>query len=312
MNIIINMLSRNFVMILDGALATELEKRGFNINDKLWSAKALIEAPDLIKSVHLDYLKAGANIITSASYQATIEGFMKHGLSHDKAVDLIKLSVELAKEACKEFKNKFVAASIGPYGAFLADGSEYRGDYLIGYNQLREFHDERMAILASTNPDLFACETIPCFVEARAIVDELKKYPKFCAWISFSCRDGKHISNGELIADCAAWLDTQSQVAAIGVNCTAPEYIESLIKEIRKSSSKPIIVYPNSGEVFDVQTETWQGSPVSFADYAKIWYETGARIIGGCCRTTPQTIQSISKAQWYQKIRNDYNENSYN
>ena len=133
MNIIINMLSRNFVMILDGALATELEKRGFNINDKLWSAKALIEAPDLIKSVHLDYLKAGANIITSASYQATIEGFMKHGLSHDKAVDLIKLSVELAKEACKEFKNKFVAASIGPYGAFLADGSEYRGDYLIGY-----------------------------------------------------------------------------------------------------------------------------------------------------------------------------------
>ena len=299
MNNLEKILSRKPVAILDGALATELEARGFDINDELWSAKALIEAPELIKAVHLDYLRAGADIITSASYQATIEGFMKRGLSHNEAARLIKLSVEIAKEACANFKNKFTAASIGPYGAFLADGSEYRGDYSISYEQLRIFHRERLKILTETQPDLFACETIPCLIEAKAIVEELKFYPENCAWVSFSCRDGKHISNGELISDCAAWLNSQAQVAAIGVNCTAPQYVESLIKEIRSVTSKPIIVYPNSGEIYNVETETWQGSAASFVDYARCWYEAGARIIGGCCRTTPKTIQSISKQELF-------------
>ena len=303
MNVMTSMLLQKDLIILDGALATELEARGFDINDELWSAKALIEAPELIKAVHLDYLQAGADIITSASYQATIEGFMRSGLSHDKAADLIRLSVKLAKEACKGFTNKLVAASIGPYGAYLADGSEYSGDYPIGYEQIKEFHRERLAILASTVPDFFACETIPCLIEAKAIVEELKKYPKFCAWVSFSCKDGKHISNGEKISDCAAWLDSQPQVAAIGVNCTAPKHVESLIKEIRSATTKLIVVYPNSGEVFDVQTQTWKGPTVSFTDYAKIWYEAGARIIGGCCRTTPQIILQIQRITKFLKTK---------
>ena len=303
MNALKEILSRKPVAILDGALATELEARGFNIDDELWSAKALIEVPELIKAVHSDYLHAGADIITSASYQATVEGFMRRGLSHDEAADLIKLSVRLAKEARADFLSDsplFVAASIGPYGAFLADGSEYRGDYSIGYEQLRDFHCERLSILTSAQPDIFACETIPCLVEVKAIVEELKAYPKFCAWVTFSCKDYRHISNGEFISDCAAWLNGQSQVAAIGVNCTAPKYVESLIKEIRSVTTKPIIVYPNSGEVYNVDSETWQGSPVSFVDYAKTWHEAGARIIGGCCRTTPRTIKSI--ADYFKNI----------
>ncbi len=301
-NPIEKILNKYSVAILDGAFATELEARGFNINDELWSAKALMENPNLVKSVHFDYLKAGADIIISASYQATVEGFMKRGLSHAESVDLIKLSVKLAKESRDEFcvstniKNRpkpLVAASIGPYGAFLADGSEYRGDYSINETDLEKFHRERMEILTSTQPDIFACETIPCLIEAKAIVNVLKNHSNFYAWITFSCKDEKHISNGELISDCAKWLENQNQVAAIGVNCTAPQYVESLIKEIRKNTSKPVIVYPNSGETYDAQTKTWKGSTISFADYAKSWYEAGAKIIGGCCRTTPKDIQDI-------------------
>ena len=322
MNVVEEILARKSVAILDGALATELEARGFNIDDELWSANALIEAPELIKAVHLDYLRAGADIITSASYQATVEGFMRRGLTHDEAVRLIKFSVELAKEAVKEYKEKIflthhppthvrkifldnardqpsfskrilAAASVGSYGAFLADGSEYRGDYNISYEQLKTFHRERLAILASAKPDIIAIETMPCLVEVKAIIEELNTYPELRAWVSFSCKDGSHISNGERIADCAAWLDNQTQVAAVGVNCTAPEYVEALIKEILTSTAKPVIVYPNSGEVFNVETQTWSGTPIDFAEYAKIWYEAGARIIGGCCRTTPQTIAAV-------------------
>ena len=296
MNILEKILSRKPAVILDGALATELEARGFDIDDDLWSANALMKAPELIKAIHRDYLRAGADIVTNASYQATVEGFMRRGLSHFESVKLIKLSVELAKEVCTEFENKFVAASIGPYGAFLADGSEYRGNYIISHEQLKIFHRERLAILASAQPDIFACETIPCLIEAKAIVEELAAYPEFCAWVSFSCKDVKHISNGELISDCAAWLDKQSQVVAVGINCTAPNYIESLISEIRSATSKRIIVYPNSGEAYDVKARAWIGERINFAENSRLWYRAGARIIGGCCRTTPKDIENIEKS----------------
>ena len=295
------------LVILDGAFSTELERRGCDINDELWSAKILMEQPDMIGKVHADYFAAGADVAITASYQATIEGFMRRGMTQEEALALIRLSVDIAKKERDEFwayaENRtnrpkpVVAASVGPYGAFLADGSEYRGHYKIGESELRDFHAPRLKALIEAQPDILACETLPCLAEAKAIVAVLQAYKDMSAWISFSAKDEEHISSGEKILDCAAWLDQQNQVAAIGINCTAPQYVKSLIEIIRSQTNKPILVYPNSGEQYDATTKDWHGVSAenSFADYTKQWYKAGARAIGGCCRTTPDDIRAIAK-----------------
>ena len=303
MNVIEERLAVQDVIVLDGAFATELEARGFSVNDALWSAKALFERPDLVREVHLDYLRAGADVVTSASYQATVEGFMKRGFSKEEAVALIQKSIQLAQEACDLYlaereengRVPFVAASVGPYGAYLADGSEYRGDYGIDEDALVAFHAERLALLAEEKPDLLACETLPCLVEARAIVRALREREiRIPAWFSFSCRDAAHISDGMEIAVCARWLDTVPEAAAIGLNCTAPQYVESLIGEIRRETTKPIVVYPNSGETYDASDKSWHGAAEDFGTIARRWRTAGARLIGGCCRTTPREIADIA------------------
>lgn len=308
MNPIQEILEEYPFMILDGAMATELESSGCDLNDSLWSAKVLMEEPDLIKEVHRNYFEAGADCAITASYQATVEGFKQRGLSEREAVDLIQKSVYLAREARDEFwadsnnrvnrPKPLVAASVGPYGGYLSDGSEYRGNYGLSEDELVAFHRNRIKALTEAGADLLACETIPCLIEAKAIVRLLKEFPGVSTWISFSAKDGRHISDGERVADCARWLDKQEQVAAVGVNCTSPLYISSLIEEIQSETDKPIIVYPNSGENYDPVTKTW-GSYSSITNYgenARHWYEAGAGLIGGCCRTTPEDIASI--ASW--------------
>jgi homocysteine S-methyltransferase len=301
-------LQNDSVLILDGGLATELERRGADLNDPLWSAKLLIERPDMIRNVHLDYFKAGADVATTGSFQATFEGLAKRGLDPDAAAALMRASVTLAIEAREEFwsdranrngrRKPLVAASIGPYGAMLADGSEYRGGYRLAEEALMEFHRPRMRVLADSGADLLACETIPCLAEARALARLLAEFPAMGAWISFSCRDGRHDSQGELLADCAQALESFDPLLGIGVNCTAPQFIESLIAELKPATSKPIAVYPNSGEQYDASTRHWHGCAISgkFADAAHRWRSAGARLIGGCCRTTPDDIRALKEA----------------
>lgn len=305
MNPIYDLLIHQPIAIIDGAMATELEARGCDLNDSLWSAKVLLEQPGLIRAVHLDYFNAGADVAITASYQATVEGFAKRGLSREQAIDLMKKSVQLAKDARDEFwsdeENRsnracpLIAGSVGPYGAYLADGSEYRGDYKLGEDELMAFHRPRVEALIASGVDLLACETIPCGVEARALIRLLAEFPNTFAWFTFTAQDDGHISNGESVADVAAFLDDQPQAAALGINCTSPLHITGLIREIRKNTGKPIVVYPNSGEVYDASTNTWHGetSCDSFGRQSKEWYEAGARLIGGCCRTTPGHIREI-------------------
>lgn len=294
------------IVVLDGALATELERRGCDLNDPLWSAKVLMESPYLIRQVHADYYAAGADCATTASYQATFEAFARRGLSADAAADLMRLSVRLAIEARDAFwaepanragrSRPFVAASVGPYGAYLADGSEYRGDYGLSEQELMNFHRPRMAVLAASGADMLACETIPCLVEAQALVRLLDEFPNISAWISFSARDGVHTNNGELLAECVALLGRHPQVAAIGVNCTAPRFIPDLIRAAHAVTDKPILAYPNSGETYDAHSKSWSGEDTceAFAHEARAWYEAGAWVIGGCCRTTPEHIRELA------------------
>ena len=295
-------------LVIDGALATELERRGCDLKDDLWSARILLEQPEIIKQVHLDYFKAGADCAITASYQATVEGFGRRGLSKSEATGLIQKSVHLAMEARDEFwsdpanrtgrAKPFVAASVGPYGAFLADGSEYRGDYGLAEKELIDFHRPRMKALIEAGAEVLACETIPCLIEAQAITKLLEEFLDSTAWLSFSARDGRHISEGQVFADCVKQLEDHPQIAAIGVNCTSPNYIPSLIREAAQVTEKPILVYPNSGESYNAEKNVWNGDPVvdSFGEQARAWYEAGARLIGGCCRTTPEDIRVI--ASW--------------
>lgn len=292
------------LIVLDGAFGTELARRGFDTNDELWSAKALFEKPDMVKAVHYDYYAAGADIATGSSYQATVEGFEKKGFSREESRELIKRSVQLVQEARDDYwqasrgsgrPRPLAAASVGPYGAFLANGSEYSGDYGAGRKELEDFHAERLDILVSAGPDILACETLPIFTEAEAILEDLRRYPESEAWISFSCRDEVHTCGGDDIGDCARFLDREPQVAAIGINCTAPQYVAGLIRRICEQTSKPVVVYPNTGETYDAVTKTWHGSATPYHDFVRQWYEAGARLIGGCCRTTPEDIRGIAE-----------------
>lgn len=324
-------------LVLDGALATELERRGADLNDPLWSARLLLEQPDLIRQVHLDYFRAGADVATTASYQATFEGFARRGLDTDAAADLMRLAVRLAREARTQFlaespagtRVPLVAASVGPFGAMRADGSEYRGHYGLGDDAeteaaLMAFHRPRLQVLAEgmgpsmdgRGADLLACETVPCIAEARALARLMTERPGTFGWISYSCRDAGHNSQGEAWADCVRALNDFDAVAAIGVNCTAPQHIEALVATAQALTTKPIVVYPNAGEVYDPVLKRWfsagtqaadggDGSGAAthhhasaadaFAAQAQRWAAAGARLIGGCCRTGPGEIAALRR-----------------
>jgi homocysteine S-methyltransferase len=299
-------LQKQGALILDGGLATELERRGCDLSDELWSARLLMDDPDLIRQVHLDYYWAGADCCTSASYQASVPGFMRRGLSAEQARELIARSVQLVIQARDQFWSipanragrlrPITAASVGPYGAYLADGSEYTGDYDLDEAGLTAFHRERWQLLAGSGADILACETIPSFAEAQALAGLLDEIPGVFAWFSFSCRDGARISDGTPLAECAAYLASRAGVAAIGINCTPPRFIPDLIRAVTAVTDKPVIVYPNSGETYDPITKCWRGEvdPSEFGTFSREWRKLGAALIGGCCRTTPQHIRQIS------------------
>ena len=292
--------------VLDGAMATELERKGFNLAGPLWSAHVLESSPEAIAAVHREYLEAGADCLLTASYQVSAEGFEKIGFdprrAGDAAANALRASVALAEQVRSEYQTRsprriWIAASLGPYGAMLHNGAEYHGNYDCSFEELVGFHSRRIAVLAPTNADFLAFESIPSLEEARAILTALQPYPELAAYLSFTCRDGMHVSHGETLRACAELLDTQPQVIGMGVNCTAPELIGSLIGELAKVTSKPIIVYPNSGEQWDAAHRCWQGDGQiqAFGELAERWRSAGAQWIGGCCRTGPEHVRAVAQ-----------------
>lgn len=294
------------MLVLDGGLATELERRGADLNDPLWSAKILLEAPEMIRQLHYDYFVVGADVAITASYQASFHGFMQRGLSRDEAADLMRLSVDLAKAARDDFWSNplhrqgrarpLVAASVGCYGAVLADGSEYRGDYGLAKAELIEWHRPRLRALVESAPDLLACETIPCKVEGEALIDLLAEFPHMPAWLSFSCCDEIHVCHGEPFADCVALANRSPQIVAVGLNCTPPRFVDPLLRSAAGITLKPLLCYPNSGERWDADNHCWlEGSGLTdFAAPTRLWQDAGAQLIGGCCRTGPEDVRVIA------------------
>lgn len=306
-----NLIAQGMPIILDGALATYLETLGANISGALWSAEILIANPSLIKKTHLDYYRAGANVAITASYQASLDGLVKHlGLSEQDAKNVVKESVELAQEARSQFiteanadvgEKLFVAGSVGPYGAFLADGSEYRGDYVVSKEKMKDFHRGRIQALVEAGVDILACETIPSKAETEALIDLLtSEFPSSEAWFSFTLRDGSHISDGTPLSEIAALFKGVEQVVSLGFNCVPDDVALVALQELKPLVKEgTMVVYPNSGEQWNAKAREWEGKRTEGSTLAKKteeWRDAGAGLIGGCCRTTPDDIAVMKQA----------------
>lgn len=279
-------------VVLDGGLSTELESRGHDVTSALWSARLLHDDPGAIRDAHAAFEAAGAQVATTASYQATVPGFTAAGFTD--AARLIRRSVQLARQGAP---SSWVAGSVGPYGAYLADGSEYTGAYLsdVSSAQLREFHRPRLAALAEAGVDVLACETLPAAAEVEALLAEVTALD-VPAWFSVSAVTGPdgvaRTRRGELLADVLGMVRGVDQVVAVGVNCTDPAAVVPAVVWARVASGKPVVVYPNSGETWDADARAWTGTP-GVGDVSA-WLSAGARLVGGCCRVRPADIAEVA------------------
>ena len=301
-------------VVLDGGLATLLEAHGHDLSSELWSARLLLEAPGAIGAAHREYFEAGAQVAITASYQASLPGFAAIGVGRADAERALRRSVELAREAAGAASNgagpgrraarsdrdassapdRWVAASIGPYGAALADGSEYRGDYGLTERQLRDWHRPRLEILADAGADLFAVETIPCLAEASALLAEIERLG-VPAWLSLTCDHGRTRA-GEPAGEAFAMAAEVDQVLAVGVNCVESAQAADLVAQAAETSGKPAVVYPNSGEVWDAAGRRWGGRSTFGPEHAAVWVASGARLVGGCCRVGPDAIRQLARS----------------
>ena len=286
-------------LVLDGGLASELKRTGHDLDHPLWSARFLMDTPGAIAAVTRSFAESGADLVATATYQATFEGLKREGIDHEGTIDLLQGAVDLARDAVALVERQpLVAASIGPFGAFLADGSEYRGNYGLSERELKDFHRERLSVLANSGADLIAFETFPSGPEVRAVADLMtNEFPGAEAWISCSCRNEKELWDGTPINELAGFLQSHPAITAFGVNCVDPSFATNLIEEIRRAApNKLVIVYPNAGKGWDQSTGNWRGidTPEEFGERAREWRQAGASIVGGCCRTTPDHIRALA------------------
>lgn len=284
-------------LVLDGGLSNQLEAAGHDLSDALWSARLLADRPEAIAAAHRAYYEAGADIATTASYQATFEGFAKHGVDAVSTAELLRLSVELAREAgagagAGAGREVWVAASAGPYGAMLADGSEYRGRYGLTVAELERFHRPRLEVLADAEPDVLALETVPDTDEARALLRAVRGLG-VPAWLSYTVSGG-YTRAGQPLTEAFALAADAEEILAVGVNCCDPQDADAAVRLAARITGKPVVAYPNSGETWDATTRTWRGPKRFAAGRVTALRDAGARLIGGCCRVGPETIARVA------------------
>ena len=290
-------LTRAGPLVLDGGLATSLEARGHDLSGALWSARLLTDDPDAIVAAHRAYFLAGADVATTASYQASFTGFAAHGIGPEQTARLLRRSVSLARSArgaLTDGRRRWIAASVGPYGAALADGSEDHGRYGLTVGELAAWHRPRLEVLASAGADVLALETIPDADEAEALVGALDGLA-MPAWLSYSVA-GARTRAGQSLTEAFAVVADAPQVVAVGVNCCDPVDVAPAIAAAREVTGKPVIVYPNSGEGWDAVGRRWTGRSRFSATDAARWVSLGAAGVGGCCRVGPAEIAAVARA----------------
>jgi homocysteine S-methyltransferase len=294
-------------LVLDGGLSNQLEAQGCDLGDELWSARLLADDPRQIEAAHAAYVRAGARVLITGSYQASFEGFARSGAGRREAAALFRRSVSLARGAAGD-RVVWVAASVGPYGAVQADGSEYRGRYGLSVRELAAFHRPRIEALAEAEPDVLALETVPDVDEAEALL-EAARGCGVPVWLSYTV-DGPRTRAGQPLTDAFALARGLDQVVAVGVNCCAASDVDHATETATVTTGKPVVVYPNSGERWDAAADRrgWHG-PATFTagrpgaadagagpgSWVRGWVERGARLLGGCCRVGPSTIATLSR-----------------
>ena len=282
-------------LVLDGGLATELERQGQDLSSELWSARVLADDPAAVVAAHRTFFAAGAQVATTASYQVSAEGFARVGQDGLAVSRLLRRSVRLAREAADEVDGEaWVAASVGPYGAARADGSEYRGDYGLDVAELRRWHHFGVRVLADAAPDVLALETVPCLAEAEALLREVEDVGVPC-WLSLTCV-GDRTRADEPVAEAFAMAAEVDEVVAVGVNCLDPADTPELVELAARVSGKPVVVYPNAGERWDAAARRWTGDRAAVAALVPGWVDAGARLVGGCCRVGPDEISAVASA----------------
>ena len=289
-------------IVLDGGLSNALLARGHDLSGQLWTARLLRDEPAAIAAVHRDYFAAGAQVATTASYQGSIDGFVELGLSRTDARRLLASSVSIARGVRDELAGeapsegpRWVAASVGPYGAVLADGSEYRGRYGVSAARLRAFHAERLEVLAEAGPDLIAVETVPDVDEAEVLV-ELLDAIGLPAWFSYTITDPTRTAAGQPLAEAFAVAGSAATVFAVGVNCCPPDLVLPAIETAVGLTGKPAVAYPNRGQTWDPQRRSWVGGGSFDRGLAAAWVGAGARYVGGCCQVGPDDIADLATA----------------
>ena len=275
--------------VLDGGLSTQLERRGARVDGPLWTARLLLDDPGLVAAAHRDFVDAGADVVITASYQVSRRGFVEQGLSTDDADAALRRSVVTARES-----GAIVAASVGPYGATLHDGSEYRGRYGLAHRDLVDFHRERLDVLVAAGPDLLAVETIPDVDEIAALAEVLADHPGLPAWLSMTLADDRHLADGRELREAVAVAG--GVVSALGINCTAPHLVSPALEHLRTLTDLPVVVYPNAGGAWDAQAKEWTGSVAATFDEAAHWRELGAVLVGGCCGVDADAIRTLASS----------------
>jgi len=287
-------------VVLDGGLAAELERAGHDLSDRLWSARVLADEPDAVRAAHRRFLDAGARVVTTASYQVSFEGLRAAGVDGPGTRELLRRSVRLAREAVDGEPGRWVAASVGPYGAMLAGGEEYTGTYApaLGVDALAAWHRPRLEVLAAAGADVLACETVPATAEAQALLAEVARLdvPAWLSLTTVTTPDGTVTTRlGEPVEPVFALAGSVPQIIAVGVNCTDPGGAAAAVRVAARASGRPVVVYPNSGETWDGAARRWRGRPGFAPDDVWEWSAAGARLIGGCCRVTPADVARVAR-----------------
>jgi len=283
-------------VIIDGGLSTELEAQGCQLTSSLWTAQALIDDPGLIESAHIAFVEAGAKILITSSYQMSRHGFLENGMLAEQAEEALAESIEVAKRARGD-RDVLIAASIGPYGASLHDGSEYRGNYGLSLEELITFHRERLEVLVGSEPDLLAIETIPDLLEVESLVSVLSEYPHVSAWMSFTLGPDGNLWAGQSVKKAARVALSSPQVCAVGINCVDPELVESALRQLRELTDLPLVVYANGGGTWNAESGLLEGAGNKpLTEYAQSWKHYEPLILGGCCGTDARDIRLLSAA----------------
>lgn len=285
-------------VVLDGGLGTLLESRGHDLTSALWSARLLVEQPEAVRAAHAEFFRAGARVAITASYQVSYAAFAAAGLDESSVDALLTDSVRLAAEARDaaglSADDAWVAASVGPYGAARADGSEYTGRYGLSVAELRAWHRPRLQALAAAGPDLLAVETLPSLAEVEAICRELDDLD-VAAWVCVTPEAGA-LRTGESLSEAFAIAASPRCVVAVGVNCCAAAEVSPALEVLAAVTATPAVVYPNSGELWHADTRTWSGDPTAIAGASAEWIAGGARLLGGCCRVGSEQIAALARA----------------